>query len=108
MAGTKELKEVVDLGLGVVDVLHAAKADGKVGLEDIGLLLQLIPVVGPAVQGIDQIPAELADMDVQEASDLVAHVMAKLLIDDVKAKEVVVAALGLGVSALKLYKAVKA
>jgi hypothetical protein len=87
--GTKNLVEVVDLGLGILDVaVQAKKNDGKYGPEDLALVLQLLPLVSPAVADISEVPAELADLSAEEAADLVAHIMAKFAVDDAKAKAI--------------------
>lgn len=106
--GTKELKDVLDLVLTTVEVGKLALADGKVGIEDMGLLLKLIPAVGPAIQGVNMVPAELADMDEAEAAEVVAHVMAKLTIDDAKARAVIAASLKTLIAGYELVKSLKA
>ena len=106
--GVGGLKAVLDLALAGVEAGLDISKDGKIGVEDAAALLKLIPAVGPAVAAFPQVPAEISDLDAQEAADLVAHVMAKLAVDDVKAKEVIVASLKLLVAGHGLYKAVKA
>lgn len=106
--GTKELKELVDLALTGVEVGVKASADGKVDVQDLGLLLTLVPTVGPAIDGIGEIPGELADLSTEEAAELVAHVMAKLAVDDAKAREVIEKALKAAAAVYALVKAIKA
>lgn len=103
----KNLKEVIDLALTGVEVVVKAKQDGKLDAADLGLLIQLVPAVGPAIDGIGEIPAELKDLDSAEAQELVAHVMAKLVIDDPKAVAIINASLKLVVGGLDLYKALQ-
>jgi hypothetical protein len=105
---TKNLTEMVDLILTAVEVFGDAKADGKIDAQDLGLLLKLIPQVGPALDGAAEIPAEVKDLSAEEASALVAHVMAKLTIGDEKARTIVEKALKLGVAGLELAAAIKA
>ena len=106
--GTKELKELLDLVLTGVEIAVDASKDGHVGVEDLGLLLKLAPVVQPAIDGIGEIPAELADLSAEEAADVVAYVMGKLAIDDAKARLVIEKALEVLISTYELIKAVKA
>lgn len=106
--GTKELKELLDLALTGVEIAVDAGKDGHVGVEDLGLLLKLAPVVQPAIEGVGEIPAELADLSTEEAADVVAHVMAKLAIDHAKARLVIEKALKALVANYELIKAVKA
>lgn len=101
-AGVKELKEVVDLVLEVGAVVKSALADGKVGLEDATLVFRVVPKIGPALEGIKGIPAELKDLSVEEASELATHIMAKLAVDDARAREIIEAALKVGVAILAL------
>lgn len=89
MHGIKELKELMDLLLGVTNAILKAKEDGKIGVEDAKYLLDLLPLVGPSMDGVVQVPAELSDMTSDEAQELVAHVMASLMVTDLKAKAIV-------------------
>lgn len=104
---TKELTELVDLALTVVDVVSGVTADSKVDLMDLGQLMKLIPVLQPGFDGIDQIPAELEDLDEAEVLALVTHVMVKLTIQDEHAKKVVAASLKVLSAGFGLYQAIK-
>ena len=104
---TKETKEVLDLVLTVAQVVQQAAADKKVDLADIGLLLQLVPVAGPALEGVKEIPAELADLSDAEGVDLVAHVAAKLAINDEHAKAIILASLKASVALWGVVQAIK-
>jgi hypothetical protein len=106
--GIKELKELVELPLGLVSAWHDAKADGKVGYEDAALLFKLFPVVGPALDGVSGVPSELADLSSEEAGELVVHVMGKLAIDDPKARALAEKSLKVLAAAYDLYKAFRA
>lgn len=106
--GIKELKELLDLPLSVVSVINQAKADGKIDIMDLGLLLQLVPKLGPALADDDKIPSELADLDAEEAAELVALIVADLSVSDEKAKQVIDASFKMLVAAFNLVKAVKA
>lgn len=104
---TEHLTKLVDLALTGVDVAKKALADGHVGLEDLGLLIALVPAVGPAIDGIGEVPAELKDLSADEAQALAAHVMAKLVVEDAKARAIVEASLGMVAASLKLAAAIK-
>lgn len=104
---TKELTEIVDLGLGIISVGEAAMKDGKVDVSDLALLFQLVPLVAPAIDGMGEIPAEVADLSEQEAADLAAHVMLKLSIGDAHAREVVEKSLKAAAAVYALVKAIK-
>jgi hypothetical protein len=105
--GTQDLVELVDLVLTGVDIVKKAKADGKIGFEDAGLLLAVIPALGPAMAGIDQIPAELKDLSGDEAQALIAHVMAKLSLENSKAQAVAESALKFAAAGWGLFSALK-
>lgn len=79
--GVKETKEALDLGIALAKLVVDAKADGKIGVEDLGLLLNLVPSVGPAVDGMSQVAKEVGELDEQDAADLLAHAAAKLAME---------------------------
>ncbi len=105
VVGTKELTDVVDLGVAAVNVAIRAEADGSIDISDLYLVLQLIPNIGPALDGISLVPAELKDLSAAEADVLVAHVMSELSVVDPKAREIIDAALALAKDAFRLKKA---
>ena len=78
--GIKETKEVLKFGILAKDAIIAAKADGHIGFEDLGLVVGLVGPLNGAVQGSDQIPAELADLDEGELDELIA--VAKETVND--------------------------
>lgn len=108
LKGIKETKEMLDLLLSVLDVGMKARADGKVDMADLGLVLQIVPNLGPAFEGIGEIKAEVSDLSSDEAAELIAHVMGKLILDDAKARLVVEKGLRALVANYELYKAIKA
>jgi len=87
--GVKELKEMIVLAAKVVNTGFAVAKDGKVGFEDIGYLMALIPAIQPALDGAGVIPSELKDLSVEEAAELVAFVGAELALESEKAKALV-------------------
>lgn len=104
----QQTKELVDLVLTVHKIGKDSLADGQFNLTDFARLAELFPVVGPGLNQIDQVPAELADMDAAEATELVTHVMTKLVVDDPKARQIVEASLKVAIAGYNLYLAVKA
>lgn len=75
--GIKELKEVVDLLAALMKMVDAAMADGKVDMSDLSLLMSLVPVVGPAIQGIGMVDDELKDMSEEEIAEMKAYMDSK-------------------------------
>lgn len=104
--GIKELKEVVALAVGLANAGLKIGADKKIGLDDVTHLFAVIPLIAPAVDGITKIPAEVLDLSAPEAAEVIAHVAASLAIDDVKAKEVVLAAIKLAAAGKDLAAAI--
>jgi hypothetical protein len=104
--GIKETKEALKFGLMVQETIKAALADGKVDFGDLGLVIPLISSVNVAIEGADQIPDELADLDAGEFDELVE--VAKEVIEDLtpdKYEPVVFAALGVAKALLVALKA---
>ena len=92
----KELKEVVLFPVKVVNGVQAAlKDDGKIGLSDAHILFGLIQPLIEVVQGVGEIPAEIADFQTEEAVEILAAVSAELVVDNEKAKKIVLASLDL-------------
>lgn len=106
-AGTKELKELLDLALAGVESGVKMAEDGKFDVMDLAHIWPTVQAAPAAFAGVGQIPAELKDLDSSEAAELVAHVVAKLAVDDAKAMAIVEASLKLLVAGHGLYKAIK-
>lgn len=101
---TKNLKEMLDLVITGANAGQLVMADGKIGVDDIGHLMILVPKLGPAFEDIKLIKDEAFDIDASESYELVAFVMEKLTLNDAKAKIYIKAALEMLV---KLYDAVQ-
>lgn len=114
--GVKETIEMVDLGLSLANVGLAVGEDKKVDASDLPKVFAAVPglvvAVPAAIQGADQIDEEMSDLSVEEAAEVVAHVVGKLAVSDEHAKAIVVDALDLaasvGVKTLKLVKSIQA
>lgn len=72
--GIEETKEALTMMAGFVKVADAAMADGKVTFEDAGHLMIAVPSIGPGVDGIAKVPAELGDLTEAEEKVLEAHI----------------------------------
>lgn len=106
LKGVDSLKKEIDLGVTLVSIVSQAKKDGKVDAADMALLLQLVPVMGPAAEGLSEVMPELKDLSTSEAAELVAYVMAKLSLGDAKATKIVEKALKFAVAAYELEQAI--
>lgn len=62
----KNTLEAIELAATLAKTIDAARADGKVDLNDLGLLMGIMPKLGPALDDITQIPAEIRDLDADE------------------------------------------
>lgn len=77
-----ETKETTELLTGIETLLVSAKkmfADGKVNLADLPALMSLLNKVGEitaAIQGADQVPAEIKDLSPEEAQQVVEKLFA--------------------------------
>jgi len=76
--GIKESLEVLEAVKVLLASVKKVLADGKVGLGDIGVVFELLrqlSVLNAGVQGADQVPVELKDLDPAEAEALVAKAL---------------------------------
>jgi hypothetical protein len=78
----KNIKEALIAVLALPKVYEAAMEDGKIGFEDLALLMALFPKLQPAIEGITEIPGELKDMTEEERLELVVLVKAELDLED--------------------------
>jgi hypothetical protein len=106
VAEVKEIKDVLKLVLSGYKVYGLSMADGKIGFEDIGNLMVMIPHIQPAFDGVDQIPAEFKDMDAAEAQELTDYVKSELNVEDSKVGRIIDSALSLVIAGYKLYLAI--
>jgi len=104
--GIKETKEVLDLGFALGGAIKQGLSDGKLGVEDLGLLMTLIPTLGPAFDGIGDVPAEFKDMDSDEAKELLEYAGQKLgaVFSDEELLAKINAGLEVGLAVAKLIK----
>lgn len=78
--GVKETTELVKFLAALGNATDTALEDGKVNLFDITLFLGLIPGISPALNGINEVPAELGDLDNTERSYIVQELERTLLL----------------------------
>lgn len=74
MSDIKDTKELIRLVAVLAKAFKQANADGKINALDIGSLIQVIPTIAPALNGIASIPEELKDLDSNELSEIVESV----------------------------------
>lgn len=98
---------MVDGLLSIVTLVKSAEADGKIDLMDLPLVLGVIPAIQPALDGANLIPGELAHLSAADAEALVAHVVSKLGVTNVKATAIINSALSTAIAIQTLVKAIK-
>lgn len=76
--GIENLKAEVLAGLKTYKAIVAARADGKIDANDLGLVLGLVPDYLKAIQGIPSVIPEFKDLSVAESEELIAFCMAGL------------------------------
>lgn len=89
MKTVKESKEVIALVIATANAINDARADGKIDYKDTALILPIIPKIGPAIDNIGEVPAELADLDPTEAAELVAQLQSDLNIGSDEVKQLI-------------------
>ncbi|MNJ94797.1 hypothetical protein D3C87_125000 [compost metagenome] len=82
MSETKGITELLELIAGLELVAVSAKEilkDGKIGVEDMAVLVKLaaqVDVIVKAIEGVKEIPAEAKDIDMAEAVAIVQRLYA--------------------------------
>ncbi len=94
MAGIKELKDVLKAAISIGEAL----ADG-IQLGDVAALLDL----PAAIEGIKEVPAELADLDEAELEELNVFIQSEFDLPDDQVEEFVEDAITWALSTYKLY-----
>lgn len=107
--GIEGTKSVLLLVITGVNTIKSAKADGKIDLNDLGLVLSLIPKIQPAIDGIGEVKTEISDLSMEELAELSTFVMVELKITDgSKASEIIGHSLKLIGNIVSLVKSIKA
>ena len=71
MTGIKETKEVITAVVAIKQAIENAKEDGSINvLQDYVYFLPALPSLFQAINGADKVPAELTDIDFNEAAEL--------------------------------------
>lgn len=107
MKDIKNTKEAVKLVISGFKAYKLAAADGKIGFEDLGHAMIMLPHIQPAFEGIMEVPAEFKDLNAEEASELSAFVLAELGDVGDKLEAIITASLGIVANSIKLYVAIK-
>lgn len=76
--GIENVKEVLKLGFAIGKGYKEAMEDGQVDASDIAVVIPIIKEIGPAFDGIKQVPKEIKDLDSEEAKELMSFAAAEL------------------------------
>lgn len=99
--GIKETKEVLKFVIEFGEAIDKGLADGKLNALDIGLVINPLMQLGPALEGLGQVDDELKDLSAEELAELKAYVETELDISNDKVEMMIEEGLGM---AVKLYK----
>ncbi|MBL0233250.1 MAG: hypothetical protein IPQ08_06255 [Chitinophagaceae bacterium] len=105
--GQENVKKELDLIIAAYKAAKLVMADGKVDIADLGALMLLVPVIGPAIDAIPKLKEDLKDLDAASASADVAYLLGGLALDDGKGKLVIEKSINVLVAAYDLYQVVK-
>ena len=102
----KETKEALELVLRGAEAVEKAMKDGKINFMDFPTFVPVFSLLGDAIEGIKEIPAELAGLDEENKKELYA-LIETLKLSDEKADEIAEEGLKVLLSVLKLVKLIK-
>lgn len=106
--GTPETDQVVDLIVATYKAVQQARADGKLDMNDVSFLMPVFPLVVPAIDKIQNIPAELLDLDTAEGGALLARAAALLGEQPEKVKLIAEGAIEVVAGGLKIFRGIRA
>jgi len=101
MAGIKETKEVLDFGLSTAMFVDEKLQDGFQWTDIFGMVEPLTKAPA-AIDNIDEVPKELADMDEEERAELVRFVQDTYDIADDNAEKMVEQGIRAAIELVKL------
>jgi hypothetical protein len=107
MAGIKETKELVLFVAKLSSSIGHAMEDGKLSFLDMAKMVPLLMKAGDALDGIEQIPAELLDLDAAERQELLDAFNSEFSLPNDKAEAIIEKALGAVAKMHEIYKMFK-
>jgi hypothetical protein len=76
-------------------------ADGKITVMDVSHFIGVFSKIGPALEGISDIPEELSDLEDHEVADIMAYCSEEFDIEDDELEEKIEAAFKIGLNIAK-------
>lgn len=104
--GIKDTDEVVTLIILAAKGAIESAADGKFDASDLPKLMPALLAAGPAIEGIQNVPAELWDLDSEEGVKIVGRIAGELTLSNEHAKKILVAGLQAAVANYGLVKVI--
>lgn len=101
--GIKETKEFLKFVIDLVEAIDVSLQDGVISVGDAANFFTAIINAGSAFDNIGQVPAEVADLSLEEANELYSFVCEELSLSNEQAKLAVERLLEVG---LKIYELV--
>ena len=106
--GIQETKELLDFIFSLAEAIKKSAADGKFSWSDGLNFIDPLKKLAPAIDNIDQVGAEILDLDGDEFSELVSYVEEKWNLEDEEdgatVDEKVEDAINAGIELLKITK----
>jgi len=96
--GTKDLEEAVDFAFNIADAIEESLEDGKITIGDAPKFLKTFITSAGAVEGINNVPAQIGDLDADELERIVTKIKARFDIDDDKLEQYIEEAFTAGVN----------
>jgi hypothetical protein len=75
MRDIKEAKEVAIFAVKLVYSGKKALENGKIGFEDLPVVISLLPYLNNAIKGVDQVLPEIQDLDGSEWDEIAAEIV---------------------------------
>jgi len=101
MASVKNTKELIAFAFSMGEAIADSYADGKISIMDAGHFIGVFSKIGPALDGLADIPAELSDLDDAEIADIMAYCAEEFDIADDELEEKIEIAFKIGLNIAK-------
>lgn len=105
--GIDNLKVCVKFGIDLGEAVDAS-LPGGLTVADVPNFFKPLMEISSAITAAKQVPAELKDLDTEEAAELSAYVTTELHIADAKVEEVIKKSFAVVVSVLEIVEVMKA
>lgn len=100
-------KEIVTLFCEIINCAVHVNKDGSVSLDDIPAIWDVVVAIGPAFEGMNSIPKEISDLDLEELEEITDHVKQQIKTDDEATKAIIAKSLKAASALYDLYLSVR-